>query len=162
DGRWIVTINGNTAVIHDAGTGAEFRRLRGHTNSLYSGRFSPDGTQLLLSNDDWTVTVWDAAKGVEKFRLGNPGRDGWTNACFNSDGTRILVEQLAGNETIKAITIHNAQTGEVVQTLEANPFSCHSASGSFSPDGKRYVGCYPSTNPSEDGFRVWDVASGRE
>ena len=75
----------------------------------------------------------------------------------------ILIEQLAGDyNTIKTITIHNSQTGEVVQTLEASKFTYHSAWGSISPDGRRYVGCYTSTIPSEDGFRVWDLTTGRE
>ncbi len=40
--------------------------LKGHTDSVYSVCFSPDGKRILSGSADNTVKVWDATSGQEQ------------------------------------------------------------------------------------------------
>ena len=44
----------------DAETGKETLTLKGHTSSVYSVAFSPDGRRIVTGSWDNTVKVWDA------------------------------------------------------------------------------------------------------
>ena len=48
----------------DSGRGQECT-LRGHSGSVYSVAFSPDGKHVLSGSDDETVKIWDAQTGKE-------------------------------------------------------------------------------------------------
>src|SRR5206468_4258081 len=63
--------------------------LLGHTGSLTSVCFSPDGKHIVSGSLDQTVKVWDAATGQEILSLrGHTGAV--TSVCFSPDGKRIL------------------------------------------------------------------------
>ncbi len=49
--------------------GVERLLLEGHTLSVTSVAFSPDGTNLVSGSMDKTLIVWDYALGTEKLRL---------------------------------------------------------------------------------------------
>ena len=108
--------------------------------------------------------MWDVEKGMEMYRLGKPvpidSSGGFTIACFNPEGTRILVENLTNTGSI---TVHDARTGKQTQALDVKQSTGRgTAGGSFSRDGKRYMTKMYCNDPVENGFRVWDVESGRE
>ena len=48
-----------------AGGGEPVCTLRGHSGSVYSVAFSPDGKHVLSGSDDETVKIWDAQTGKE-------------------------------------------------------------------------------------------------
>ena len=58
-----------TVKVWDAATGHESLTLKGHTNTVYSVVFSPDGQRLASASEDRTVKVWDAATGQESRTL---------------------------------------------------------------------------------------------
>jgi WD40 repeat protein len=64
--------------------------LRGHTESVTSVSFSPDGTRIVSGSADTTIWLWDAATGQP---VGEPlrGHTRWVNSVsFSPDGTRIV------------------------------------------------------------------------
>ncbi len=48
----------STAKLWDAETGQEIRTFRGHTSSVISVAFSPDGTRVLTGSEDRTARIW--------------------------------------------------------------------------------------------------------
>jgi WD40 repeat protein len=65
------------------------QKLNGHTDSVYSITFSPDGTRIVSGSWDKTICVWDTASGeavAEPFEA----HMGYVKSVnFSPDGTRI-------------------------------------------------------------------------
>jgi WD40 repeat protein len=64
--------------IWDASTGAEVRKLEGHTNGVNSVAFSADGMRIVSGSHDESVRIWDASHLEELHELDwKLGSDGW-------------------------------------------------------------------------------------
>jgi len=116
--------------------------LQGHTGSVNSVTFSPDGKRVVSGSGDKTVRIWD----VETCQVTLlEGHANWVNSVtFSPDGKRVVsglddaTVQVWDVETCQAILLEG-HTGLV-------------ASVSFSPDGKLVV------SGSVDGtIHIWDV-----
>ena len=73
-------------LIHDAQTGEELRRLKGHRAEVYSVAFSPEGTTLASGSGDDTIRLWDAAAGEHKQTL-----KGHTTTVYGHSGSVSIV-----------------------------------------------------------------------
>ncbi|KIL55379.1 hypothetical protein M378DRAFT_35029, partial [Amanita muscaria Koide BX008] len=123
--------------------------MRGHTGSVNSVVFSPDGKKIASGSSDKSIYIWDAETGLQ---VGNPlkGCTDWvTSVAFSPDGKRI-----ASGSVDHTIYIWDAETGEQV----GNPLTGHSGvvkSVAFSPDGKRIV------SGSTETICIWDAETGK-
>ncbi|KAJ7854836.1 hypothetical protein B0H14DRAFT_3648960 [Mycena olivaceomarginata] len=83
--------------------------LAGHTGSVWSVAFSPDGARIASGSHDSTVRVWDTATGQQ---VGEPlaGHTGsvWSVA-FSPDGTRI-----ASGSHDRTVRVWDTATGQQV------------------------------------------------
>ena len=91
----------STVRLWDAKTGQHKATLTGHTGTVRSVAFSPDGDTLASGSIDNTVRLWDAKTGLHKATLtGHTGQvesvafspDGNTLASGSYDGTVLLWE----------------------------------------------------------------------
>jgi tRNA A-37 threonylcarbamoyl transferase component Bud32 len=132
--------------------------LKGHTTSLTSASFSPDGSRIVTASLDKTAKLWDARNGTEIHTF-KGHTDFVYSASFSPDGSRVVTA--SKDKTAK---VWDAKTGADLRTLKAydstleietNFFIIWSAS--FSPDGSRVV------TASNDGVaKVWETNTGRE
>ena len=63
--------------------------LEGHTKSVYSASFSPDGSRIVSASWDNTVRIWNAATG-ECIRTLEGHASEVNSASFSPDGSRIV------------------------------------------------------------------------
>ncbi|MXW15734.1 MAG: T9SS type A sorting domain-containing protein [Rhodothermaceae bacterium] len=78
----------------DVATGTELRRIIGHSGSVSSVDFSPDGNRLVSGSEDSTVRIWDVETGQESGHL-NHGSS-VSSIDLSSDGHYLA--SAGGNE----------------------------------------------------------------
>jgi WD40 repeat protein len=117
-----------TVRLWDAATGALLQTLEGHTSSVTSVAFSPDGKQVVSGSYDKTVRLWDAATGALLQTL-EGHTDSASLAAFSPNG-----KQVVSGSYDKTVRLWDAATGALLQTLEGHTHTVSSVA--FSPDGK--------------------------
>ncbi|KIK24088.1 hypothetical protein PISMIDRAFT_646831, partial [Pisolithus microcarpus 441] len=123
--------------------------LEGHTASVYSVAFSPDGKRIVSGSADRTVRVWDAERG---FQIGShlEGHTDWVlSVGFSPDGKRIV-----SGSWDKTVRVWNTERGFWI----GNHFEGHTGevlSVAFSPDGKKIV-----SGSADNTVRIWDAERG--
>eukprot|EP00730_Choanoeca_flexa_P008855 TRINITY_DN12550_c0_g3_i3.p1 TRINITY_DN12550_c0_g3~~TRINITY_DN12550_c0_g3_i3.p1 ORF type:complete len:1011 (+),score=280.44 TRINITY_DN12550_c0_g3_i3:330-3362(+) len=88
--------------------------LQGHSESVTSVCYSPDGKTIVSGSEDWTVRVWDAASGSELHTLqGHLNRV--TSVCCSPDGKTIVSG--SKDETVR---MWDAASGNFLQALSCS------------------------------------------
>ncbi|KAK6971599.1 WD40 repeat-like protein [Favolaschia claudopus] len=125
------------------------KSLRGHTESVTSVAFSPDGLHIVSGSADRTVRIWDCATGAP---VGKPLRGHQTcvtSVAFSPDSLHIVSG--SGDRTAR---IWDASTcAPIGEPLQGHDGSVTSVT--FSPDGLRLV-----SGSVDRTVRIWDAATG--
>jgi WD40 repeat protein len=119
-----------TVRLWDAVTGAALRTLEGHSGSVSSVAFSPDGKVVTSASDDYTVRLWDAVTGAALRTL--EGHSWRVNSVAISPDGKV-VASASHEETVR---LWDAVTGAALQTLELD---ITTGSLSFSTSGQYLI-----------------------
>jgi hypothetical protein len=121
--------------------------LRGHTGTVRSVVFSPDGAKVVTASADGTARVWDANTGAEVLAL--RGHTGTVrSARFSPGGGRVVTA--SGDGTAR---VWDANTGATVLALDGHTGGVMDAA--FSPDGARLL-----TVEADRTVRLYDASPG--
>jgi WD40 repeat protein len=123
--------------------------FRGHTDTVYSAVFSPDGKHVVSGSVDDTVRIWDAGTG-ELVAGPFEGHTGPVcSVAVSPDGKHVV----SGSDDC-TIRIWDAKDGDVV----GGPFEGHTGyveSVAYSPDGKCIV-----SGSNDHTICIWDAGTG--
>jgi WD40 repeat protein len=157
DGKVIASgSHDNTIKLWNNQTGAWLKTLAGHSSAVKSVAFSPDGGWIASGSSDHTIKVWDTATGAEIMTLTGHSNDVWSVA-ISPDG-KTIVSGGSGNINVVSgrqhenIIIWDAESGEVIKTLEGHSASVNSVA--FSPDGKTIA------SGSYRNIKLWNSQTG--
>ncbi|KAF5344804.1 hypothetical protein D9758_014415 [Tetrapyrgos nigripes] len=152
DGKMLAFgLNGGIIGIMNLLTGKYIQELQGHTHSISSVAFSPDGTKVASGSEDSTLRLWDVATGSHITEPLQGHTDSVESVAFSPDGTK-----LASGSQDSTLRLWDVATGtQITEPLQGNSYGVNSVA--FSPDGTKLAsGSYDKT------LRLWDVATGSQ
>jgi WD40 repeat protein len=152
DGQLIATnsVVDNDVHLWQTATGQQLFHFPGHSGSVTSLAFSPDGQRLASGWPDGTMKLWDLSSRQEILSI--PGKFGRLyEVVFSPDGRRVA-GHCAGPDEHERLILWDAVTGE--QVLDVRTGGVDMA---FSADGKK-VACAHMN----DLVDIWDLTNGKE
>jgi WD40 repeat protein len=149
DGQFVVAAAGEPglsgeAALYSVANGEKVKTFRGHKDSLYCARLSPDGKLLATAGYDGAIKLWNAESGKEVRTL--EGHNGPVfEVAFRADGK--VLASASGDRTVK---LWNVTKGERLDTLKESQKELYAMA--FNPDGTRLAAA-----GVDNRIRVWQV-----
>jgi RNA polymerase sigma factor (sigma-70 family) len=158
DGKLLATAGGEEFVqpgrtrgdlrLWDVATGKELATVGGHTGTVTSVAFSPDGRTLASGGFDYAVSLWDVSTGKERMRMHG---DAAIVRCvaFSPDGRTLASGSFNGS-----VSLWDARTGKQTASLKGPGDGVMSVA--FSPDGRLLAAAGGTDTVGR--VVVWEVA----
>ncbi|WP_419596615.1 helix-turn-helix domain-containing protein [Streptomyces brasiliscabiei] len=149
DGSLLATADtDHTVRLWDARDHRLLKRLKGHTETVFSVAFSPDGTTLASAGSDGTIRLWDTA--ARKHLATLTGHTGEVfSVAFAPDG-----RTLASAGADRTVRLWDLASRHGVATFEGHEDYANAVA--FSPDGRTLASAGDDLT-----VRLWDVRSHR-
>ena len=147
DGDYIAVATSLGIELRDAHTLDLMRFLYGHTGSVLSVVFSPDGRTLASGSWDSTIKLWDVSTGALQRTL-TGDTSAVSSVAFSPDGRTLA--SASRDDTIK---LWDVSTGALQRTLPGHTWSVYSVA--FSPDGRTLASV-----SYDHKIKLWDVSTG--
>jgi serine/threonine protein kinase len=125
------------------------KTLTGHSDSVRSVVYSPDGRYLATGSVDKTIKIWEVATG-KQLRTLTGHSDTVSSVAYSPDG-----RYLASGSNDKTIKIWEVATGKQLRTLTGHYGEVYSVV--YSPDGR-----YLASGSWDKTIKVWDVVTGKQ
>jgi eukaryotic-like serine/threonine-protein kinase len=133
--------------------GTTLETFTGHTGTVYSAAWSPNGYRIASAGTDKTVLVWDAATGGN-IRTYKGHKDYVRSVSWSPDGTSIA----SGGGNYPSVSDTTVQVWEASSGTPFYTFTNHTdavSSIAWSPDGSRIAsGSYDRS------VKIWDAFTG--
>jgi len=144
DGGHLAASGAHAVSIHD-GRSARVRCAFETGVVIFSTRFTPDGRQLAVAQDDFRLSFWDARTGRLQSRVDTSHQEGPYDMRFSRDGRTLVT-------VVDDVKFWSMATRQEVATLQGHDRNVFAAL--FSPDGNTLV-----TADYEGCVRVWSAPS---
>ncbi len=145
DGRYVLTVSGDEAILWDAATGQQINSVRMRHGLLAVSR---DCQHVLSRQADNTAVLSDLATSRKLHEFQGHAAE-ILAASFSRDGHRVLTGSVD-----KTAILWDAATGQKLRTLEGHTHQITSVS--FSLNGQNAL------TASQDAVILWDAATGRK
>lgn len=139
----------NSVRLWNAQTGEQIGILQGHSNTVDSLDWHPDGVRLLSGAWDNEIILWDS-QTEQELRRYTGHSDQVFKVRFNQDGT-----QFVSASRDKTLRLWDTETGAEIRRFEGHTDAVNSVS--YSPDGR-----FIASASTDQSLRLWDVATGAE